>query len=265
MGNVMKICTWNVNSIKARKSLVLDWLEHRNHDIDVLCFQEIKTVEKDFPFEDFESLGFTCHVSGQKSYNGVATCTKIVPTLVQKDFEDKGWDEQKRIIGVKINETNLINIYAPHGGERGTEKFDYKQNWYRRLIAFIKDGHSPADPALIVGDFNVAHMDIDVYSPEELADSIGTLPEERAIFEELLNSGLIDIYRHFYPEKKQFTWWDYIGGAIWKDEGMRIDYILATEPLLKKTKHIDVDLWPRRRRKPIPSDHAPLIIDLEDI
>jgi exodeoxyribonuclease-3 len=261
----MKICTWNVNSIKARKSLALEWLEHRNNDIDVLCFQEIKTIEKDFPFEDFEKLGFTCHVAGQKSYNGVAICTKILPDLIQKDFGDKGWDEQKRIICVKINETNLINIYAPHGGERGTEKFDYKQNWYRRLIAFLKDNYSPKDSVLIVGDFNVAHRDIDVYSPEELADSIGTLPEERVIFEELLNSGLIDIYRHFYPEKRQFTWWDYIGGAIWKDEGMRIDYILGTDSLLEKTRHIEVDLWPRRRKNPTPSDHAPLIIELEDI
>jgi exodeoxyribonuclease-3 len=129
----------------------------------------------------------------------------------------------------------------------------------------MKDNYSPKDPVLIVGDFNVAHRDIDVYSPEDLADSIGTMPEERAIFEELLSSNFIDIYRHFYPEKKQFTWWDYIGGAIWKDEGMRIDYILGTNSLLEKIKHIEVDLWPRRRRKPIPSDHAPLIIDLETI
>ena len=265
MGAVMKVCTWNVNSIKARKALVLEWLNHRNNDIDILCFQEIKTVEEDFPFEDFERLGFECHVSGQKSYHGVATCTKIPPVLTLKGLGDNVWDEQKRIILVKIQETNVINVYAPHGGERGTEKFDYKQNWYKRLITFLKDNVSPKDPGLILGDFNIAHKDIDVYSPEELADSIGTLPEERRVFEELLDSGFIDIYRHFHPEKKQFTWWDYIGGAIWKDEGMRIDYILATEPLLKKTKHIDVDLWSRRRKTPTPSDHAPLIINLEDI
>ena len=132
----MKICTWNVNSIKARKALALEWLKHRNNDIDILCFQEIKTIEKNFPFEDFERLGFECHVFGQKSYNGVAICTKIPSAPVQKGFGDKDWDDQKRIIMVKIQETNLINIYVPHGGERGTEKFDYKQNWYRRLITF---------------------------------------------------------------------------------------------------------------------------------
>jgi exodeoxyribonuclease-3 len=261
----MKICTWNVNSIKARKALALEWLKHRNNDIDILCFQEIKTIEKNFPFEDFERLGFECHVFGQKSYNGVAICTKIPSALVQKGFGDKDWDEQKRIIMIKIQETNLINVYAPYGGERGTEKFDYKQNWYRRLITSLKDNYSPKDPVLILGDFNVAHRDIDVYSPEQLADSIGTLSEERAVFEELLNSKFIDIYRHFYPEKRQFTWWDYIGGAIWKDEGMRIDYLLCTDSLLEKTKHIEVDLWPRRRKNPTPSDHALLIIELENI
>ncbi len=259
----MKVCSWNVNSIKARKALVLEWLKHRNNDIDIFCFQEIKTVDEDFPFEDFERLGFECHAFGQKSYNGVAICTRISPATVQKGLGDEDRDEQKRIIRIKIQETNLINVYAPHGGERGTEKFDYKQNWYRRLITFLKDNHSPKDQVLILGDFNIAHRDLDVYSPEELADSIGTLPEERKVFEELLNSGFIDIYRHLHPEKKQFTWWDYVGGAIWKDEGMRIDYILCTDSLLGKTKHIEVDLWPRRRRKPIPSDHAPLIIDLE--
>ena len=265
MGIAMKICIWNVNSIKARKALALEWLKHRNNDIDVLCFQEIKTVDKDFPFEDFERLGFECHVFGQKSYNGVAICTKFPPVFVQKGFGDKDWDEQKRIIMAKIQEINLINIYAPHGGERGTEKFEYKQNWYRRLIAFLKENDFPKEPVLILGDFNIAHRNIDIYSPEKLADAIGTLSEERAVFEELLGLKFIDIYRHFYPEKKQFTWWVYIGGAIWKDEGMRIDYILCMDSLLAKMKHIEVDLWPRRRRKPIHSDHAPLIIDLENI
>jgi exodeoxyribonuclease-3 len=259
----MKICTWNVNSIKARKVLVLEWLKHRNHDIDILCFQEIKTVEKDFPFEDFERIGFKCHVFGQKSYHGVAICTRIPVTFVQKGFGDEDWDEQKRIIVVKIQKINLINIYAPHGGESGTEKFDYKQNWYKKLITFLKEYDSSKGPVLILGDFNIAHQDIDVYSPEKLANVIGTLLEERTAFEELLKLKFIDIFRHFYPGKKQFTWWDYIGGAIWKDEGMRIDYILCTDSLLEKMRHIEIDLWPRRRKSPTPSDHAPLIIDLQ--
>jgi len=109
----------------------------------------------------------------------------------------------------------------------------------------------------------VAHEDIDVYSQSELAGTIGVLPEERTAFKRLLDWNLIDAFRYLYPDKIQFTWWDYIGGAIWKDQGLRIDYILGTRTLLKKLKDIEVDLWPRKRRKPTPSDHAPLIAELE--
>jgi exodeoxyribonuclease-3 len=260
----MKICTWNVNSIKARMGLILPWLNHRKNDIDILCFQEIKTIEPGFPLDVFEKIGFQCHVLGQKSYNGVATCTKLPVESVQKGFGDQDWDEQKRILRTKIQGIHLLNIYAPHGSERGSEKFDYKQNWYKKLITFLEESYSPEDTVLILGDFNVAHKDLDVYAPEKLKDSIGTMAEERAVFEQLLNWGLIDVYRHYYPEKRQFTWWDYVGGAIWKDEGMRIDYALGTTSLVDKMSLVEVDLWPRKRKTPTPSDHAPLIIDLEN-
>ena len=261
--NDMKICSFNVNSIRARKKLILSWLEHRNNDIDILCFQELKTVDEGFPFEDFTELGYECLVYGQKAYNGVAICTKIAPDNFSKGFGIDQWDEQKRIISAKIEGLHLINIYAPRGGLRGEDKFEYKQGWYKTLINHLKTQYSPKDPILILGDFNVAHEDIDVYSPEEMAESISVLPEERAVFNQLLDWKLIDTLRSFHPDKIQFTWWDYIGGAIWKDQGLRIDYILCTETLLKKLKNIEVDLWPRKRRIPTPSDHAPLITELE--
>ncbi|MFC2167341.1 exodeoxyribonuclease III, partial [Acidobacteriota bacterium] len=121
--------------------------------------------------------------------------------------------------------------------------------------------YTPDDPIVILGDFNVAHKDIDVYSPAEMEGSISVLPEERAIFDELLDWNLVDAFRSLHPDKIQFTWWDYIGGAIWKDQGLRIDYILCTKTLQKKIKDIKVDLWPRKRQKPTPSDHAPLIAE----
>lgn len=262
MDTRMKICTFNVNSIKARKDLILEWLNHRGNDIDVLCFQELKTVDEGFPYENFEKQGYECLVFGQKAYNGVAICTKTSPEDVRRGFGTEEWDEQRRIISVQLQGMSLINIYAPHGGERGEEKFDYKQKWYKNFIAFLEKNFSPKAPVIICGDFNVAHKDIDVYSPQALMDAIGTKPEERTAFEELLEWGLIDCYRHLFPDLKQFTWWDYIGGAIWRDEGMRIDYILCTEPLIPKIKNIEVDIWPRKRRKPTPSDHAPLVADL---
>ncbi len=259
----MKIASFNVNSIRARKELVLEWLAHREHDIDVLCLQELKTEDAGFPNQDFESFGYKCHVFGQKAYNGVAILTRAQPDKVEKGFAQSAWDEQKRFLRARIQGIHVLNIYAPHGDVRGTEKFTYKLNWYKNLITFLSQNFTPRDRLLLVGDFNVAHRDIDVYSPEALAETIGTMPEERAAFESLLEWGLVDVFRHLYPEKRQFTWWDYIGGAFWKDQGMRLDYILATASLLKKIKAVEVDLWPRKRQRPTPSDHAPVIAELQ--
>jgi exodeoxyribonuclease-3 len=259
----VKVATFNVNSIKARKDLVLEWLDHRRNDIDVLCLQELKTEDDGFPTEEFAKLGFESHLFGQKAYNGVAILTKIPPKISVKGFAQGTWDEQKRLIRAQIKGIHVLNVYVPHGDVRGTDKFEYKQKWYQTLVAYLTKNFTVKDPLLIVGDFNVAHRDIDVYSAEALADMIGTMPEERAAFEGLLGWGLTDAFRSLYPDKKQFTWWDYIGGAIWKDQGMRIDYALCTDVLLKKIKTIEVDLWPRKRQKPTPSDHAPMLIDVD--
>jgi exodeoxyribonuclease-3 len=261
----MKICTFNVNSIRVRKDLIVDWLNHRDKDIDVLCFQELKATEENFPYADFEKLGYACHAFGQKAYNGVAICSRLPVETPQKGFHDKQWDEQRRIISAKIKDSgiHIINIYAPHGGLPGEEKYRYKKAWYAQLISYLETSFAPGDPLLIVGDLNVARADQDVFDPKELEGTIGTLPEERKAFQDLLDWGLTDGWRHLYPDRIQFTWWNYMGGAIWKNEGMRIDYILCTAPLVAQIRDMEVDLWPRRRRKPTPSDHAPLIVTLE--
>jgi exodeoxyribonuclease-3 len=259
----MIFCSFNVNSVKARKDLVLRWLDHRGGDLDVLCLQEIKTEDSGFPAGDFEERGFSCQVFGEKGYNGVAILSKESPKSTVKGFGQAPWDEQKRLIRSEIAGLQVINAYAPHGDVRGTAKFDHKLSWYKNLVRYLAGNLSPADPLLMVGDFNIAHRDIDVYSPEELADMVGTMAEEREAFGALLAWGLVDAFRKLYPERKQFTWWDYIGGAIWKDKGMRLDYALCAKSVLKKIANIDVDLWPRQRREPIPSDHAPVVIDIK--
>ncbi len=262
----MKICSFNVNSIRVRKDLIVEWLSHRDEDVDVFCFQELKITEEDFPFEDFEKLGYSCDVFGQKAYNGVAICSRLPVEATRKGFGDSQWDEQRRIISTKIKNigANILNIYAPHGGLKGEEKYHYKQEWYERLISFLEASFSPKDPLLIVGDLNVARTDQDVFDPKSLEGTIGTLPEERKAFQHLLDWGLTDVFRHLYPDRSQFTWWNYIGGAIWKNEGMRIDYALCTETLIPLIRDVEVDLWPRRRRTPKPSDHAPVIVTLDD-
>ncbi|MGC9006615.1 MAG: exodeoxyribonuclease III, partial [Sulfurihydrogenibium sp.] len=263
----MKICTFNVNSIKTRKDLVIEWLKHRNNDIDIICFQEIKTEDKNFPSEDFKELGFVYQeILGQKAYNGVATLSKIPMEKVFFGLNHDYFDNQKRVLATKVLDIFIINTYAPHGDLRGGEKYYYKLDWYKHFISFLKQNFDfENQKVILLGDLNIALEDKDVYDPVLLKDSIGTMPEERELLRELLNLGFIDTFRYLYPDKIQYTWWDYIGGAIWKNEGMRIDYILITKPLIPFLKDVEVDLWPRRRRTPKPSDHAPVIATFENL
>ncbi len=258
----MKIATHNVNSIKARKDLLFQWLERET--VDILCLQELKQEEKNFPFEEFSKRGYHCEVFAQKTYNGVCICSKHNPDEVIKGMDDPHMDEQKRLISALFGDLWVINIYAPHGDVRGTEKFFYKLRFYDKLLEFLKSRFSPDQKLIMVGDFNVAIEDIDVFDPELLKDTIGTMPEEREAFKRVLEWGFVDAFRYLYPDKVQFTWWDYIGGMVWKDKGMRIDYILVTDCLKDKIKDVYVDMWPRKRRTPKPSDHAPVIGVLKD-
>ena len=259
----VRVCTFNVNSIRARKDLLVSWLEHRGNDIDVLCLQEIKVTEKDFPYRDFGRLGFSCEVFGQKGYNGVAICTKLPLKSARKGFGDPYWDREKRMICGKVLDINLINMYAPHGDLRGTTKYHHKLEWFSKFGDLLDRSFSPSEKLMIVGDLNVARSDLDVHDPQTMMDGIGTMAEEREALSQILDWGLIDSFRHLHPEKRMFTWWGYIGGAIWKDEGMRIDYVLCSKPLIDRVKDAAVDVWPRRRRTPKPSDHAPAIVTLE--
>ncbi|MBK3331651.1 exodeoxyribonuclease III [Persephonella atlantica] len=256
---MLKISTFNVNSIRARKELIIRWLTEKEKDIDILCFQEVKVEEELFPYEDFKKLGYNCYIYSQKGYNGVATLSKIKATQIIKGIGDSYFDQQKRVLTAKINDIWIINTYAPHGDLRGTDKYYYKLDWYAKFLEFINHNFSPDEKIILLGDLNVAMEDIDLWDPELLRDSIGTMEEEREALKKILNWGFVDFFRYLYPDKRQFTWWDYIGGAIWRNEGMRIDYILATQPLIPHLKDIYVDLWTRRRRTPKPSDHAPVI------
>ncbi len=259
----MKIATFNVNSINARVDLIIRWLTEKN-PIDVLCFQEIKCEESKFPFEKFESLGYECAIFGQKAYNGVAICSKFGFEDVQKGFGDPFWDEQKRFIKARIKGIDICNIYAPHGDLEG-EKHTYKLEFFRYLKNYIKERYNLAkDNLLIVGDLNIAREDIDVWAPELLRGTVDFMDDEREVFEDFLSIGLHDLYRECHPEDHGYTWWDYMTAAIWRNEGMRIDYILASDPMKDRCQEIVVDLWTRRRRSPKPSDHAPIVATFED-
>ncbi len=254
----MTIATFNVNSVNARLELIKRWLTEKN-PVDILCMQELKCEDERFPYKDFEELGYECAVFGQKAYNGVAICSKYGFEEVSKGFGDPFWDEQKRFIHAKIKGVDICNVYAPHGDLDG-EKHVYKLQFFKYLANYIEDKFDiKKDKISVVGDLNVARDDIDVWEPELLHGTIGFMDDEREALEELLKIGLIDLFRHCHPNERQFTWWDYKNAAVWRDEGMRIDYILANEILAKLCQEIYVDMWPRRRRSPTPSDHAPVV------
>lgn len=260
--SLLKVATFNVNSIRSRLDLVMDWLDREK--IDVLGLQELKVEEDRFPREVFASRGYTCAVFGQKAYNGVALCSRLPLEEVAVGLGDPVLDEESRVISARAGGIRMINVYAPHGDYRGRERFHHKLNFYRRLLDYLSESSDPRDRVCLMGDLNVAHRDMDVWDPSVLKDNIGTMREEREVFDRLLGFGLFDAYRHLYPDAPGFTWWDYIGGAVWKDQGMRIDYLLLSRPLLELVQEVAVDLWPRRRRKPTPSDHAPVVLTLKD-
>lgn len=252
----MKIATWNVNSIRARLEIVLNYL--KDNPVDVLAVQEIKVEESKFPFEPFNELGYKIAVNGQKAYNGVAFISKIPFEDIKRDVI--GMDSQKRTLESVISGVRILNAYFPHGGFRGDEKFFYKLEFYRKLLNYIKNNELLKEKFILLGDFNVAKDDIDVWDPELLSGTIGFMKEEREALEELISLGFYDPMREIHKNERVFTWWDYRAGSFRKGEGMRIDYILLS-PLLKGSVYdIYVDVSPRKLKE--TSDHAPVILEL---
>ncbi len=252
------ICTFNVNSIRSRVELIKRWLTEKRQ-VDILCLQEIKCEEESFPFEVFKSLGYECAVNGQKRLNGVAICSKLPMMDIKKEFGNEVLDREKRLIEAKIGETTILNCYIPRGGLEGSERYDYKMEFFRALEKYLKALLEKDEKVLLLGDFNVALTDLDVYDPDVFEGAIGFLPQEKESMKRLIECGLHDCYRELHPRERSFTWWDYRTAGIWRDEGMRLDYILASKSLCKECESIEVDLWTRRRRSPTPSDHAPVI------
>ena len=251
----MRICTFNVNSIRSRLEIVKSLVEEYN--IDVLCMQEIKVENKDFPLI---SSDFECVVHGQKRLNGVATCSRYPIEDKQVGFE--GELSEARFIYTLINGIHIINIYAPLGDNYG-ERFEYKIYFYDKLFEYLKRFDLENDKVLICGDFNISHTELDVWDEEIWEGEVTHLPEERAILSKFLDIGFIDIIREAYPKEKVFTFYDYRGAAVYKNEGLRLDYILVTKPLFKYFKKVEILTSIRRKRKPTPSDHVPVIAEFD--
>ena len=257
----MKISSWNVNSVRARIVNIKEYLRYSK--VDILMLQEIKTENKNFPFNDFKTLGYESYVFGQKSYNGVAFLAKKninnIDTLFIKD-ENK----QSRIIvgeiSIKKIPIKLINIYVPNGNPVDTEKYFYKKNWYKSFINKVKKTLSDNKNIIIAGDFNIIPEKIDVYNYKKYEDDALFRMEIREKFYQLLKLGFHDVYRYFNKEKKEYTFWDYMAGSWKKNNGMRIDHFLISNNIIDMVKSIKIDKKPRSKIK--PSDHTPIEIEI---
>jgi len=257
----MKVVSWNVNSVRARITNILNYIKESKPD--VLMVQEIKTEEKNFPFDDFKNIGYNAYVFGQKSYNGVAFLSKKkINKINMKFLKDK--NNQSRIIVGDINYKNkiikIINIYAPNGNPINTEKYDYKKYWYDNFIKQVKKTLIENENVIIGGDFNIIPEKIDVYNYKNFENDALFRSEIRKRFQILIDLGFQDSYRHFYKDKQDFTFWDYMAGSWRKNHGMRIDHFLVSNKILNIIKKIVINKKPRSKLK--PSDHTPIEIEL---
>jgi exodeoxyribonuclease-3 len=256
----MLVATWNVNSIRARLERVLAWLEKAAPD--VVCLQELKTTEADFPYEALEAAGYRAAVYGQKTYNGVAVLSREAPDEVLLGFDDAVDDPQARLITARFGERHVLSAYAPNGKAVGSPQWAYKLEWFRRLRTFLERHFSPADAVLLCGDLNVAPEDRDVAFPDRWRDSVLFHPEARHALAEVTAWGLIDTIRLHDQGPGPFSWWDYRHLAFPKGNGLRIDHILATRPMADRCTDAYVDRNERKGHK--PSDHAPVLAVFED-
>ena len=257
----MKVSSWNVNSVRARITNILNYLKTSKPDI--LLIQEIKTEEKNFPFSDFKNLGYEAHVFGQKSYNGVAFLSKInIDKINIKFLKDKN-NQSRIIVGDIKNQSKLmrlINIYVPNGNPIGTEKYEYKKYWFDSFIKKVKKTLIENQNVIIGGDFNVIPEEIDVYDYKKYINDALFKLEIRKKFRELINLGFQDVYRYFNKNIQEYTFWDYMGGSWQKNHGMRIDHFLVSNNLLNNIKNINIDKKPRSKLK--PSDHTPIELEI---
>ncbi len=252
----MKIATWNVNSLNVRLPHVLEWLSANAPD--VLVLQEIKQVTDVFPVEELSNAGYRSIASGQKTYNGVAVISREQPGDPVTDFPGFE-DPQRRILAVTVDDVRIVNLYVPNGQAVGSEKYAYKLGWLDALRKFIEGEIERHDKLVILGDFNIAPADEDVYDPEKWGDAILCSPAERAALQALLSLGLTDVFRQFEQPEKSFSWWDYRAAGFRRNAGLRIDLILSSDSITRACTASYVDKEPRRWER--PSDHAPVVAE----
>ncbi len=253
----MKIATYNVNSLRKRLPAVLAWLAEQQPD--VLCLQETKVQDSEFPVDAIKSAGYYAAFRGMKSYNGVATLTRDKPERVMHGFAEHGFaeedgDEAVRILQTMVNGIRIVNTYVPQGYSIKSDKYQFKLEWFKRLRRYFEEHLRVEEPAVWLGDLNVAPEPIDVYHPDRRVKDVDFHIDARKAYKHARDWGFVDVFRQLHPERVQYTYWDYFRNAFENNWGWRIDHILATPALAVRCVKAEVDLEPRRGAA--ASDHT---------
>ncbi len=256
---MIKVVTWNVNSIKARLPIVIDWVKENNPD--VLLLQETKTEDKNFPAMEFEDLGYNVAVVGQKSYNGVAIFAKRPIEDVLTKLPGDPSDSEARYIEAVVGNIRVASIYVPNGREVGSERFIYKLEFLNRLYARANELLTYEEAFVLGGDYNIAPADDDVYDPKAKEGALHCSQLERIHLRKIMHLGLTDAIRVSFPPatpagRELFSWWDYRAGSWQNNEGMRIDLLVLSPQATDRLKASGIDTNPRSLPK--ASDHTPV-------
>lgn len=251
----MDLASWNVNSLRTRLPSALQWL--RSAGPDVVCLQETKVEDEEFPSFELMVAGYETAFAGEPNYNGVAILSRAPIGEVTRGLPGDDASAQKRLITAKIGGITVMNAYVPNGQAIGSDKHAYKMDWMDRLARHLEANHDPAEPLVLCGDFNIAPEDRDVHAPDEMRGSIMFSDGEHAALRRILDWGFTDTLRLHAPESGLYSWWDYRMAALRRNEGWRIDLILATRPLAAACSRAWIDGEPRRAEH--PSDHTPVL------
>lgn len=254
--STLKIATWNVNSLRVRLPQLAEWVATATPD--VIALQETKIPDADFPLAEIHALGYQVAYAGQRTYNGVAVLSRSEITTVSADIPGFT-DEQRRVLAVDTAGVRVIDLYVPNGQEPGSEKFAYKLRWLAALQKWLAEERAADRKLVVLGDFNIAPEDRDVHDPAAWAGGVHVSPEERGALAELLSLGFVDVFRKFDQPEKSYSWWDYRAGAFRRNNGLRIDLILANAALARTCTGCHIDREPRRAER--PSDHTPVVAE----
>ncbi len=252
----MRIATWNVNSIRVRELHVADWL--RRHEPDVLCLQETKVEDDDFPTDELQRLGYAVAMAGQRTYNGVAILSRRPMRDVRVGLKDDDTKAEKRLIAATIDDLRILSAYVPNGKSLDSPNFRAKLDWLDRLRATLAARDDSG--VVLVGDFNIARDDRDVYDPEAFRGQLHFHPDEHAALDRVLELGLVDAFRLHEQAGGHYSWWDYRGTSLRRNHGLRIDYVFLSHSLADRCTECAIHRDERHRER--PSDHVPVVVEV---